>query len=262
MKKFLLVELVVLISAFFILWASLIILKIVPDDIEINIISVEQEKNIGRLVFDSFYDESDIISNPTLDSAISKISQRLIFGVGKSDYIYQIFVVRDKEINAFALPGGYIIIFSGLIEFTENPTELASIIAHEIGHIELSHVRERLIKEIGLTTSFLILVNDPNIISEVGRIIISTIFDRQQESEADEYSMKLITKCNLDPHSIGVFFKRLMEGEKDYSFLSEFLNTHPSIEKRIKKSLEYKTPDGFQEDSLQIDWDKVKLSFK
>lgn len=262
MKKSLLIELSVLIGAFFIIWFALLLSKIIPENFEINLISVEQEEKIGELVFKTFFDDSDIIYEPTLDSAIAIIKNRLLSGVGQSDYEYKIYVIREKDINAFALSGGYIVIFSGLVEFTNSAEELASIISHEIGHIELKHVRDRLLKQIGITTLFLILVNNSNIITEIGKMIISTIFDRQQESDADDYSLKLMLKCKLNPHSIGHCFKRLMKEKEYHSIIPEFLNTHPSTETRIEKSLNFKIPENFIEDSLQINWERVKLSLK
>ena len=93
-----------------------------------------------------------------------------------TDYNYKIYVVDNPQINAFALPGGYIIVLRGLLEFTETPVELSAIIAHEMGHIEKKHIVKKLIRQFGIA---ILTSGDRQILQALSSTIISTGFDRE-----------------------------------------------------------------------------------
>ena len=146
-------------------------------------------------------------------------------------------------------------IFTGLIGYCENPEELAAVMAHEIAHVEKRHVLKRLIKEIGMGVLF---GDDQVIIGEIGKTAASTVFDRQQEREADEVGMQILERCNISPRAIASLFRRLArKSNKDAEVLA-ILSTHPHNNSRVKASLEYKLAVDFKEVPFGLDWERVR----
>ncbi len=170
-------------------------------------ISIENEEKIGNALFDFYLKEEKKVSHPTLDSAIKKITYRLVNASGLSDYNYQFMVIKSEQINAFTLPGGRIVIFSGLIDITDAPEQLAAVLAHEIGHAEKKHVTQRLIKELGLTLILGVLTGaDAGVLNEILHTATSTVFDRRQETEADDFGLELLEKAQINPHNMAIIY--------------------------------------------------------
>jgi predicted Zn-dependent protease len=227
-------------------------------------ISVEKEEKLGKILVEDFLLQDDayqLVSTPALDSAMHIITQRLVDSIGGTDYDYKFYVLRNSEVNAFTMPGGYIFMHTGLIEFSESPEEVAAVLSHEIGHAEKKHVVQKLVKELGLTLLFSVFTgNDPVVLGEISRTAISTIFDRSQEREADEYSFDLMEKSGINPRALAIFFRRVNEKLGGYDKRLEILMTHPHNNSRIKASLEYKTKPGFTAIPFGLDWKAVKAS--
>ncbi|MFH1321265.1 MAG: M48 family metallopeptidase [Bacteroidota bacterium] len=263
MKKSIFLDLLKLIALFGVVWAIFVLLPIFPDKSDLDL-SIEKEEKLGTLIVDDILSNDpafNAVSNPTLDSAMSVITNQLFENIGLTDYEYNIIIIDNPQVNAFTLPGGYIFVFSGLIEFTDYPEELAAVLAHEIGHVEKRHVVTKLIKEFGLTFLFTVLTGgDAVILSEVGKTAVSTVFDRKQEKEADLHALDLLTKSNISPQSLAAFFRRLKREVGSYNENFEIIMTHPHVNSRIKTSIEYKLPEDFKAIDFDLDWEKVKKS--
>ena len=264
MKRSIIIELGVLLIIFTAIWAVLVYVPIFPEKINFDIdIPIEKEEKLGDLLAKIILSSDNELNSSKVDSAIFIIQNRLIDAVGVTDYDYKIRVIDNPAVNAFAIPGGNIFIFSGLIEFIETPEELAAILAHEIGHVENRHVVKKLAKELGLNILFTIITGNDNIIlKEISKTATSTIFDRKQEREADKYAMELLVNSNINPKVIASFFLKISREKGSIDEKLEFLMTHPHNNSRIKASLEYKIPDDFEEKSIGIEWEKVKEAVK
>jgi beta-barrel assembly-enhancing protease len=247
------------------IWASIAYLPFSFNSPEIDF-PIEKEQLLGDYLVKDLYianEKVEIFSNPVLDSAIHVIVKRLSDHIELSEYDYKILVVKDDEVNAFALPGGYMIINSGLIQFADHPEEVAAVLAHEIGHVEKRHVVNKLMKELGIYILFAVLTGGDNILSaEVGRIATSTVFDRGQEKEADEFALELMEKASINPKVIAIFFRKLNEKYGAYNENLELLMTHPHNKSRIKNALEYKTGEHFTSKPIDLEWDRVKKSIE
>ena len=223
-------------------------------------ISLENEQRLGDLLFEIVAEDYDIIEgDTTIDSVMHVITSRLLQNIELSDYDHKIYVAANPMVNAFALPAGNIVVFTGLIEFTESPEELAAVLAHELGHVELKHVTKKLMAEIGLTIVTSILTNgDPILIDEAFKALASGGFSRKFEGDADDYSFSLMEKSSLSPTSMASLFRRMNREDLSYNESFELLMSHPHNNSRIKKSLEYKTGEGYTLQPYDLDWDKFK----
>ena len=229
-------------------------------DLDLSI-SVANEEKLGKvLVDDVLLNDSKIKleTNPIVDSAVQSITKRLVKSIGLTDYQYTIRVIKSEEINAFTMPGGNIFVYTGLLKFAESPDEVAAVLAHEIGHAENKHVVKRLAKELGVALLFSILSGgDAVVLNEVARTATSTVFDREQEREADDYCMSLMEKAKLNPKSLATFFRRVDEMTGDVDNNMEIIMTHPNNNSRIKNALEYKLKPNFKTESFNMNWQRV-----
>ena len=262
MRKSIWRDLFIIIGVFALIWGVFTYVPIFPDSVDLTL-SIENEEALADIIIDNVFSkmpEYKKLENPVVDSAIFEIKKRLLDSVGLTDYEYKITVVKNSDVNAVTFLGGNIFVFAGLIEFSESPEEVAAVLAHEIGHVEKKHVVNKLAKEFGLTILFSILAGgDAVLLSEIARTMISSVFDRKQEAEADDFALQLLEKSEISPTSLAAFFRRLKSEFGDMEEL-ELIMTHPNHNSRIKKSLEYKTKDGFQESAFSCNWDRVKAA--
>lgn len=264
MSTKLFIDLLKLIAIFGAIWLAFVFIPWKPKGIDLSY-PLEQEIALGELIMENLIENDPQfakLNHAEVDSAIAVISNRLIEQIGLTDYDYNIIVVNNEMVNAFALPGGNIVVLSGLIAFSESPEEVAAVIAHEIGHVERKHVMKRLLKEFGLQLLFSVLSGgDGVILSEVSKTATSTYFDRKQEEEADDFSLELLEKSNIDPRSLGVMFRKMKHEHNQHSEM-DFFTTHPHMNSRIKKSFEYPVQPDAQFEKFDLNWESVRNACK
>lgn len=226
-------------------------------------VSYEQENKLGDVFNDLVLSEYSVMEGNAADTALHQITDRLIHAIDSSRYRYQFVILKSKQINAFTIPGGNIYVFSGLMELTETPEELAAVLAHEIGHAEKRHIISKLIKELSIAVLLSTSTGgDPALIAKILKEIVGNSFDREQESDADQYGLRLLEKAKISPKNLARFFERLNSKDLDYDENLEILMTHPHNNKRIEQARRYKTKNDFHPEAFPIDWEKVKKSLK
>jgi len=262
MKKKILIELFILLSIIAGIWYGFS--KIHFSNKTFNIgLSNERKEKFGKMIFNQIKSRYPEIKNKKIIKKISKIKVRLLKNLEKSDINYKLKILSSEIKNAFTLPGGYIIIFSGLIDFIDTSEEFSAVLAHEIAHTELNHIIKKIIKTIGLEVLATIITGgDSVLLSEVSKILASNTFDRSQESDADQFAMNLMVKSKIDPRNLATFFRKLKEYQNDISDELAILSTHPANSERIKSSLEYKLPENFKAKKIQINWKKIQKLLK
>lgn len=225
-------------------------------------VTIELEQKIGKTFFDSYSSTPGVsfVKNDSIQNTISEITSRLLASVNAKKYNYVFYLVKNDEPNAFTMPGGTIVIYTGLIQLARSPEELASVLAHEIGHAEQRHVVSKIIKQLGLSVVFSIFMGDGAFIgAELGKELLSTSFDRDQEREADDYGLKLLEQSSIDPKSMAGFFTKLNEKGLSYSKSIELIMTHPNNDSRISKSLTYAVSPYFRIKPFEkINWTVFK----
>lgn len=253
-------DLLKLVLIFGAIWAALVWIPWHPDE-EMPEFPIDKEEELGEMVLENLLKntrEYQLIESEKVDSAIWVISSRLQDSLGLTEYDYNIVVVRNEEVNAFALPGGNIVILSGLIQFSENPEEVAAVVAHEMAHVEKRHVIDRLMTELGLQVVFGVLVGgDAVILSEISKTLTSTYFSRQQEKEADDFALDLLRRCGIHPSSLGTLFRRMKSQYRSHDEF-EWLMSHPTTNARIKSAFEYEIEEDFVSRPFNMDWDAVQ----
>jgi predicted Zn-dependent protease len=265
MNKSIFKELIIVVGFFLFIWATFYYIDIFPEK-ELFELSVENEEKIGDLIIENMLSHDSNykkISTPLLDSALHTIEKRIIPNIGLTDYDLNISVVDNPGINAITLPGGNIMIFKGLILATDSPEELAGVLCHEIGHVEKRHVVSKLAKEFSTTILFSILTGgDPGLLNDIIKSSVSTVFDRGQEAEADDYALVLLEKSNISPEQLSSFFEKLKKNSHQLVDNFDLLSTHPKINSRIKKSKKHQVSSSFEEIPIPLNWNRLKNSLK
>jgi predicted Zn-dependent protease len=161
----------------------------------------------------------------------------------KNIYPYNFQVIQDTIINAFCTPGGFVYVYTGLMKFIDNEATLAGIVAHEIAHAERRHVTQRLTAYYGVSVllSF-ILGGNPSFLSELAaNLFVGLAFlknSRDDEAEADYYSIQYLRSTKYYPGAITFFFDKIKEEEKKKGHtpgdLDRLLSTHPLPDDRIQ----------------------------
>ena len=255
MRKSIIRDLVILIVIFGMIWGIVSVFPIFPE--KVQLLSIDREEELGELYVELIKKDPtfSLVENQELDSIVEIIGTRLLDGLDETRYEYKFFLAETEMINAFTLPGGNIVITTGLINFCESAEELAAVVAHEMGHAENRDVISRLVKELGIQ---ILSSGDPFVVGEVTRVLTSTGFDRQQEKEADLFACELLEKSGIEPRTLASFFRKLKE-DLDNDLLEKFeiVSTHPNFTSRIRETLEYIPSEDFEEIQIEIEWQEV-----
>ena len=213
-----------------------------------TLISPAEEKEFGEEFFRSLHSQITINQDAEIQEYIQSIGQKLTANSDAPGHPFHFFVVMENDINAFAGPGGYIGVNSGLILMTEAESELASVMAHEIAHVTQRHLfraaeaagRLSVPTAAGMLAAILLgtrsaAMGQAAIMAIMGGSIQFQInFTRENEAEADRVGMQTLAASNFDPRSMPTFFERLQQATRYYGqSVPEFLRTHPVTESRI-----------------------------
>jgi predicted Zn-dependent protease len=199
--------------------------------LEMTSLTDDEENSIGTEIYSEILKTKTIIGDFKYD--VNGIFKRLIKQVSRKKIKYQYTVIKENEVNAYAVAGGKMLIHSKLIDFVDSEDELAFVIAHEMAHNELKHC----IKKI----QYSVRANQINptlgeIVSQAYQIY-DMPFSKDEEFAADELGVKLLKKAGYKKDGAIRFFEKLAVLEKKYGqdkrdALNDFISSHPTAEKR------------------------------
>ncbi len=239
-------------------------------------ISEEKEIALGVSAFRQVLASAPLSTNPDVTLMVNRVGRRIAAAANKSSYHWEFAVIQDDDqINAFALPGGKVAIFTGILKFTKTEAGLATVMAHEVAHALQRHGAERYssgileqIAQLGAIAGAAAGGVNPGVaigaMSAYG-VGVALPNSRKQESEADYIGLQLMAKAGYDPHEAVPFWERMsgcprkMIGRfcfRSNASVPEFLSTHPSdvtrinqIEAWLPKALQYYHPDAVPQDA-------------
>ena len=198
------------------------------------------EKGLGDMIWDQIKKSEDIIVKDSITNTLDKLLKPLCEENEIERDSLKVHIIQKDEINAFALPDGHLVVYSGLIEASKNEQALIGVLGHEIAHIENNHVMKKLSKEIGFSVLMSITTgnNKSKVIREIMQTISSSAYDRSLEKEADIASVEYMIKAKVDPAPFADFLYEMSFDNKLISALS-WINSHPESEERARYVLEY-----------------------
>ncbi|MCW5967058.1 MAG: M48 family metalloprotease [Blastocatellales bacterium] len=205
-------------------------------------VSDREEIEIGKRAAGEIEFDLPMIDDPIITRYVTRIGLRLVRESGRSNIQYRFRIINSDEINAFALPGGFIYVHRGLIEAAENESQLAGVLAHEIGHIAARHhaaqIKRSNLANLGIWSLGPVLGGGVKrtALKQSSRVAIIGLFNkfsREDEREADRLAAKMLYDCNYDGRSMISFFEKLgaLEESKPQA-IKQFFATHPQPEDR------------------------------
>ena len=212
---------------------------------QIMLISPGEELNLGEAAYKKTLTSAKLSRDQAAAEMVRRVGQSIAAAGNRPDYQGEFTLIEDKTPNAFALPGGKVAVYTGILPLTRDETGLAVVICHEVAHALARHGAARMSTGLltgiaGKTAAIVFGGGDPQTEKQVEQAFgigsdvgILLPFSRHQESEADEIGLFLMAKAGYDPRQSIEFWKR-MEQAKDGA-PPEFLSTHPSDETRIKR---------------------------
>lgn len=212
---------------------------------------VEWEQSLGETSIKQFRVQQDFMPDASAAALLKPLVEPLVAQAGKR-YSYRFHVVNDPSLNAFALPGGEVVIHSGLILKASTPTQLQGVLAHEIAHVTQQHGVRSVIKSVGLYALAQALLGDASgllaAVAGAAPMLINQKYSRDFEREADRVGVDLLLASRIDPRGLVAFFhairdeehrqlKQLGSEEAQDAARSAlaYLGTHPETDERIAR---------------------------
>jgi len=216
------------------------------------ILSQSQENEMGLQAYQEVLKDEKMSNNPSYNSSVKRVGQRIASVSDTPNYEWEFKVVdNDEQINAFALPGGKVAVYTGILPVAETEAGLATVMAHEVAHVAARHGGERVSTDVlvqlgaaGLGAA--LGGQNPQVANAVmqayglGATLGAVLpFSRAQESEADRIGLVYMAKAGYDPREAAAFWIRMDKAVKGKSQPPEFLSTHPGYGTRIKNIQKY-----------------------
>jgi predicted Zn-dependent protease len=218
------------------------------------ILSKSTEAQIGRAIMRDIRNSGMVVEDPQITEYINEIGHRIAMQTNDGDHSFSFFVVDDSRVNAFALPGGYIGVHTGLIEASRSEDELAGVLAHEVAHVTQRHIARAVhansrqsMMSTALLLGALILgaaAGDGDVMAAGAAVSQGTAaqqqinFTRSNEYEADRIGIRALSEAGFDPNGMASFFEVLSRQDTSSPELRmpDFLRTHPVTTARISEA--------------------------
>ncbi|MFN0313438.1 MAG: M48 family metallopeptidase [Burkholderiales bacterium] len=199
-------------------------------DWAVDRIPVEMEKKLGAQGFAQFRATKALEENHPALPVLRELGRRLSKG---SVYEYQVHIVRDATVNAFAMPGGYIVFHTALLQKAGRAEEVAGVLAHEIQHVERRHGLRGLVHAAGWRIALTLFLGDTggSVAASLAENLGNLRFSRAQETDADLRGVKALAEASIDPRGMMEFFKKLA---KEGTSVPALLSSHPASEERFE----------------------------
>jgi predicted Zn-dependent protease len=205
-------------------------------------ISAEQEAQLGAQYSAEINQQLPIVQNSAIHSYINQLGRSISSRVDPR-LNYTFYVVDAPEVNAFAVPGGYIYINRGLIERAATMSELAGVLGHEIGHVVERHGLEQMARmqntQLGVNLAYILLGRQPGTVEQValqgGASAFFASHSRADENQADEVAVRYMVQAGIDPNGMVTMFQRLIDEQKrSPGAVEQWFSTHPLAQDRIE----------------------------
>ncbi len=208
------------------------------------------EKQLGNLVLANYGRNHTLMDSGPEVTRVRAIVNRLAAQLGETPYKFQVYVEQTTDVNAMAMPGGNIVVLSGLLNNAKNDSEIAGVLGHEIGHVVNRHTLRSALHQAGLMGCFSIIFQGQGQDQAVWLANLIKLdalqFGRSQEDDADRTGVVLVSKADYDPRGLIAFFERAQKMQGKMSNILdnktfEILSTHPCTPERIariKKEIE------------------------
>ncbi len=212
------------------------------------LVPVETEISLGESITENLTGEST--TNDSVNYYLEKFVSRLDLD---KTYPIKVRVIVSEEINAFAIPGGNIFIYSGLLEKMESPEELVALIGHEVTHVTERHSLKSILRSVASSLLFTVLLGDASGLASQADQFKQLDYSRELETEADKNGLAIMVKNGMQPDGMIRLLQILKKESEETPQLMKYLSTHPETEERIKSI------EGLAKSKLEFEGDTELL---
>ena len=216
---------------------------------------------LGKVAWNAQQSRFREIRDAAVVEPLSQCLRQLSQPYREQGFVFQMHVVDDPQVNAFALPGGQLIVCRGLLEQSEGPEELVGVLAHEIEHVVLRHGVRAIYSQLRWQLALAVLVGDGNRLHAglmgSGAALAGLSYSREAESEADLQGLALLDRLGWPDQGLVKFFKKLDGKQGTTEQNLKYLSTHPASADRIA-ALEQRMSKAPRGGSIPIDWDSLE----
>ncbi|HOX27641.1 MAG TPA: M48 family metalloprotease [bacterium] len=205
-------------------------------------VSDAKEGNLGKDAAEEIIRYYGLVENDAEIQRMQAVGERIISICGRKNIEYHFYILDTDIINAFALPGGYVFMTKGIMDFVDDDDELASVMAHEITHVVRRHgvsIYKKEMKNALINFLVLVLTRDPNAVM-AGQMVEqerADIFGRTAENEADSFGLEYVVKAGYNPDSFISFFEKMKQYDSHRpNLLEDYFDSHPPMEERIENA--------------------------
>jgi beta-barrel assembly-enhancing protease len=208
----------------------------------------EDESRLGARMHYQLQYETPLLGDRVVSAYVERLGQRIAAAAGPSPTGYRFFVTVDDDINAFAAPGGYVYVNTGTILRARNVSELAGVLAHEIGHVAKRHVAANVerrqaantVRQVGMVAGAVAAgaagASAASLLGGVATLAALNSFGRDAERQADAFAAEVMPRAGYDPEGLVTFFQTLLGETQPGDRGSSFLSDHPATEERIEEA--------------------------
>ena len=212
--------------------------------------SDEQQMRLGAQYYDEFLDESAgavVTSGPEYET-VTEVTERIVTAAEehKPEFEWEVTLVRDPQANAFCLPGGKMVVYTGILGPARTDAGLATVLGHEVAHAVAEHGAERIFRRQLTDTAVQFaagaFAEDPAQFRQIAGLLgagaqvgLSLPWSREQESEADQIGLIYMARAGYDPREAVTFWQRMEEASGGGARPPEYLSTHPESTTRIEQ---------------------------
>ena len=214
-----------------------------------SVMSPQAERRLGESVMRELRNDPHYIEDPEVTAYLDTLGDKLVNAVPGAEWRFQFFAMRDPTINAFALPGGFVGVNTGLINIADNESELASVLAHEITHVTQHHIARLFARQqqlqlptmAAMVAAILLGNSNPDLAAgaataaQAGMVQANINYTRGYEKEADRIGFQRLVAAGFDPHGMPEFFEKMQRYTRvsDDSSVPAYLRDHPVTTQRI-----------------------------
>jgi len=209
--------------------------------------TIEEEKNLGKKTFLEIMRTDEVLQDLTLQRFLDRVGGSLLARIGSTPFDFKFFVVKDQDPNAFAIPGGWIFVTTGLLTLAQSENEVAGVLSHEIAHVTSRHIADLIDRSQRFNIASLAAMIAGVLIGGGGKasgavaqtamaaqMAFTLKYTREHEREADQKGLHTLVEAGYDPSGLMVFLNKMhrhtLIGSAE---LPAYLRTHPAVEDRI-----------------------------
>lgn len=219
----------------------------------------EMEQEIGDSMIAEVQIEMNLIEDTNRVATLVTLAAPLVHAIGNGNTEFTFYIAEEEDPNAFALPGGHVVVTTGLLKLAGRPEELLGVISHEVAHVTQKHGIRKAIAATGPFLIFRVFLggNSRGVAAVVGGasdLLIRQSFSQEYETEADDLGWQALVAAKIDPRGMSEMFEKLQAYERRHQRgmeLPRAFQSHPALEKRIarleKKWRKLPEKTGFQD---------------